>query len=193
MSEGMLQTNKRLPVYGLKVYSVPIEDKAYTREFLRVKGKKIHGEMECIEQKLHLSQFPEPQLLVRQCLWVLTLRCLQHLDNYICRHVSPALTKDFSKRLDDKVKYLVTTATDIGGCGLCELEDRHFAEYLGGMWYGLPPLLNTQDNDGNMVAGRLNLPALTNILGKNSFGTDMPWMKLLSHPNSTLANNLHTC
>eukprot|EP00957_Ditylum_brightwellii_P095291 7257765-Ditylum_brightwellii.AAC.1 len=40
MSEGMLQTDEGLPVYGLKVCSVPIEDKAYTREFLRAKGKK---------------------------------------------------------------------------------------------------------------------------------------------------------
>eukprot|EP00957_Ditylum_brightwellii_P091523 6969555-Ditylum_brightwellii.AAC.1 len=67
MSEGMLQTDEGLPVYGLKVYSVPIGDKAYTREFLSVKGKTIQGEMECIEQKLHPSQFPEPQLPVRQC------------------------------------------------------------------------------------------------------------------------------
>eukprot|EP00957_Ditylum_brightwellii_P118693 9053263-Ditylum_brightwellii.AAC.1 len=43
-----------------------------------------------------------------------------------------------------------------------------------------------------MVAGRLNLPALTNLLGRNSFGTDITWMELLSYPNNTLANNLHT-
>eukprot|EP00957_Ditylum_brightwellii_P088298 6726489-Ditylum_brightwellii.AAC.1 len=69
MSEGMLQTDERLPVYGLKAYGVPIGDNTYIREFLRVKGKKFQGKMERIEQKLHFSQFPEPQLPVRQCLW----------------------------------------------------------------------------------------------------------------------------
>eukprot|EP00957_Ditylum_brightwellii_P187539 14281989-Ditylum_brightwellii.AAC.1 len=69
MSEGMLQMDEGLPVYGFKVYGVPIGDKTYIRELLRVIGKKIQGEMERIEQKLHPSQFPEPQLPVRQCLW----------------------------------------------------------------------------------------------------------------------------
>eukprot|EP00957_Ditylum_brightwellii_P051695 3919591-Ditylum_brightwellii.AAC.1 len=69
MSEDMLQTDEGLPVYGLKVYGVPMVDKAYIRELLRVKGKKIQVEMERIEQKLYPSQFPEPQLPVRQCLW----------------------------------------------------------------------------------------------------------------------------
>eukprot|EP00957_Ditylum_brightwellii_P029840 2257486-Ditylum_brightwellii.AAC.1 len=45
MSEGMLQTDEGLLVYGLKVYGVPIGDNAYIRELLRVKGKKIQGEM----------------------------------------------------------------------------------------------------------------------------------------------------
>eukprot|EP00957_Ditylum_brightwellii_P125090 9535000-Ditylum_brightwellii.AAC.1 len=31
MSEGMLQTDEGLPDYGLKVYGVPIGDKAYIR------------------------------------------------------------------------------------------------------------------------------------------------------------------
>ena len=79
------------------------------------------------------------------------------------------------------------------GCDLRELEDRRYAEYLGGMWHGLPPLLDSHDENNNQVAGRFNVPAIVNLLGQTSFSTNEPWRILLSHPNSTLSNDLQSC
>eukprot|EP00957_Ditylum_brightwellii_P094754 7215846-Ditylum_brightwellii.AAC.1 len=96
------------------------------------------------------------------------MRCLQHLGSYLCRHVSPQLTSEFSRSLDEGICKLVTTSTDtswisisaevekciqlpfcFAGCGLRELKDRLYAEYLGGMWHGLPPLLDLCDENDN--------------------------------------------
>eukprot|EP00957_Ditylum_brightwellii_P057970 4395546-Ditylum_brightwellii.AAC.1 len=77
------------------------------------------------------------------------MRCLQHLGNYLCHHVSPQLTLEFGRSLDKGICKLVTTSTDtawisvsaeakehvwlpvhFAGCGLRELEDHRYAEYL---------------------------------------------------------------
>eukprot|EP00957_Ditylum_brightwellii_P141471 10777439-Ditylum_brightwellii.AAC.1 len=78
------------------------------------------------------------------------------------------------------------------GCGLQELEDRCFAEYLGSMWHGLPPLLDSTDEEGSHVSGRLKVPALVNLFCQNSFGSDHPWQTLLAHQRSNLAQDLQT-
>eukprot|EP00957_Ditylum_brightwellii_P034082 2581672-Ditylum_brightwellii.AAC.1 len=74
------------------------------------------------------------------------MRCLQHLGNYLCCHVSPQLTLEFGRSLDEGICELVTTSTDtawisisaeakkhiqlpvcFAGCDLRELEDRRYA------------------------------------------------------------------
>eukprot|EP00957_Ditylum_brightwellii_P112101 8547429-Ditylum_brightwellii.AAC.1 len=111
------------------------------------------------------------------------MRCLQHLGNYLCCHVSPQLILEFSRSLDEEIRELVTTSTDMtwisisvqakerirlpvcfAGCGLTELEDRRYAEYLGGMWHGLPTLLDSCDENDDQVAGQFNVPAIVNLL-----------------------------
>eukprot|EP00957_Ditylum_brightwellii_P074822 5686332-Ditylum_brightwellii.AAC.1 len=111
-----------------------------------MKATKIRSELKQIETRLDPSLFPEPHLPVRQCLWFLTMRCLQHLGDYLCRHVSPQLTLEFSKSFDEGIYELVTTSTDtawisistevkehlwlpvcFAGCGLRELEDHRYA------------------------------------------------------------------
>eukprot|EP00957_Ditylum_brightwellii_P204132 15337865-Ditylum_brightwellii.AAC.1 len=184
-------------------------DTPFVLETLRLKALKINDEFSRIEHKLDPSRYPEPQLPVRQCLWLLTLRCLQHLGNYLCRHVSPLLTADFSRSLDNGIQAVMTTATGVQwaelsdeakerlrlpirhrGCGLRQLEDRRHAEFLGGMWHGLPPLLDSTDEEGNHIPGRLNVPAIVNLLGRQSFSSNKPWEELLRHPNSALSNDL---
>eukprot|EP00957_Ditylum_brightwellii_P055967 4241167-Ditylum_brightwellii.AAC.1 len=115
-----------------------------------MKATKIISEVKQIETRLDPPLFPESQLPVRQCIWLLTMRCLQHLDNYLCCHVSPQLTLEFSKSLDEVIHELVNTSTDtawisisaeakehlrlpvcFAGCGLRKLEGCRYAEYLG--------------------------------------------------------------
>eukprot|EP00957_Ditylum_brightwellii_P004487 340950-Ditylum_brightwellii.AAC.1 len=111
-----------------------------------MKATKIRSELKKSETRLDPSLFPKPQLPARQCLWLLTMRCLQHLSNYLCCHVSPQPTLEFSRSLDERICELVTTSTDtawisisadakeriqlsvcFAGCGLRELEDRRYA------------------------------------------------------------------
>eukprot|EP00957_Ditylum_brightwellii_P131412 10022426-Ditylum_brightwellii.AAC.1 len=66
-----------------------------------MKVTKIRSELKQIETRLDPSLFPKPQLSVRQCLLLLTMRCLQHLGNYLCCHVIPQLTLEFSRSLDE--------------------------------------------------------------------------------------------
>eukprot|EP00957_Ditylum_brightwellii_P099363 7568861-Ditylum_brightwellii.AAC.1 len=61
------------------------------------------------------------------------------------------------------------------------------------MWHRLPPLLDSIDDKGNMIAGHLSIPAIVNLLCQHSFGADKPWVPLLHHPNSALAHNIQTC
>eukprot|EP00957_Ditylum_brightwellii_P083882 6375356-Ditylum_brightwellii.AAC.1 len=121
------------------------------------------------------------------------MRCIQHLGNYMCCYVSPQQTLEFGRSLDEVIHERVTTLTDISwisisaeakehlqlpayfsGCGLRELEDSCYAEYLGVIWQGLPPLLDLCDENDNQVAGQFNVPAIFNILGQISFGTNEP-------------------
>eukprot|EP00957_Ditylum_brightwellii_P059092 4482765-Ditylum_brightwellii.AAC.1 len=100
------------------------------------------------------------------------MRCLQHLGNYLCCHVSPQLTLEFSRSLDEGIHKLMTTSSDtswisisaeakervqllvsFAGCDLRELEDCHYAEYLDCMWHGLLPLLDLCGENDNQVAG----------------------------------------
>ena len=92
-----------------------------------------------------------PEIPGRQYLWQLTLRCLQHMGNYWCRHVPTFYTKEFAKVVDDAVIESIRQALDIEvdklnpmvkervrlpirmkGMGVRSLEDRRYAEYIGG-------------------------------------------------------------
>eukprot|EP00957_Ditylum_brightwellii_P211630 15366397-Ditylum_brightwellii.AAC.2 len=112
MNEGMLQMKNGHPVYGSKIYGAPIGDADFINKAITVNGIKIISEIKQVETRLNPSLFPETQLPIKQCLWLLTMRCLQHLGNYLCCHVSPQLTLDFSKSLDDGICDCVATLTD---------------------------------------------------------------------------------
>eukprot|EP00957_Ditylum_brightwellii_P094859 7224001-Ditylum_brightwellii.AAC.1 len=57
------------------------------------------------------------------------------------------------------------------GCGLRQLRDRRYSEYMGGMWHGLLPLLDSADEERKHVPGWFNVPVLVNLLGQHSFGS----------------------
>ena len=55
-------------------------------------------------------------------------------------------------------------------------------QFLGGFLQSCLPLLDRTDNNNNHVAGRLNIPALTNLFGAGSFNhpLDKPWETFLN-------------
>eukprot|EP00957_Ditylum_brightwellii_P046648 3540460-Ditylum_brightwellii.AAC.1 len=79
------------------------------------------------------------------------------------------------EELLDKAKERLCIPIQYCGCGLRQLRDRNYSEYLGGIWHGLPPLLDSADEEGNHVPGRLNVPVIVNLIGQHSFGSPEPW------------------
>eukprot|EP00957_Ditylum_brightwellii_P106477 8123159-Ditylum_brightwellii.AAC.1 len=112
MDESMLQTQDRHPVYGMKIYRIPTGDADFIKEALSMKATKIRLELKQIETRLYPAVFTELQPPDRYCVWLLTMRCLQHLGNYLCHNVSPQLTLAFIKSFDKGICELVTTSTD---------------------------------------------------------------------------------
>eukprot|EP00957_Ditylum_brightwellii_P064828 4918412-Ditylum_brightwellii.AAC.1 len=154
MKQGKLTCKNGDEVFGVNVYEVPTGNGAFTIKSLWQKSTKINDEFSCIETKLYPSCCPEIQLPICQCIWLLTLQCLQHLGNYIYHHVSTNLTESFNQTLDDGIQSLMMIATGINweelldkikeklclpiwycGCGLRQLRDRRYSEYMGGIWH----------------------------------------------------------
>ena len=71
----MIQAQDRHIVYCVKIYGVPTGDDDHVKEALLKKASKIRSKFTRIETKLDLPLFPELQLLIRQCWWLLILIC----------------------------------------------------------------------------------------------------------------------
>ena len=67
--------------------------------------------------------------------------------------------------------------------GICELEDRRNAEFIGGAVQGISYLMDRKQNDeGAMIKGRIQSPSLKVWIGDGSFNCDNPnpWRILMS-------------
>ena len=76
------------------------------------------------------------------------------------------------------------------GCGLRQLRDRRHAQFIGAVIASLPQLIDRNDEHGNAIKGRFNLPSIVDMLGANSFDTDNnePWKHLFeTRPDSSIA------
>ena len=80
------------------------------------------------------------------------------------------------------------------GCGLRILEDCRYAEYIGGMIPGIPPLLTSRTSKNLLRTGRLDMVIMREWLGEDSFrgiAAINPWVALDSHDrNSQIYNKL---
>jgi hypothetical protein len=199
---------------GIVCYGVPVGDADFVESFLIKKANRIVGDLATIGQRMSPQIISAPELPSRQCLWQLILRCLQHKGNYWCRHLPPDITKDFSRKIDLQIKQLVFLATDINtiveatsdftkercrlpiarkGLGIRELEDRRYAEFIGGAVQGISRLMDRKnDMDGAMVKGRIQSPSLKAWIGESSFDIDNtnPWRVLMSK-DSRIGTSLH--
>ena len=157
-------------------------------------------------------QVTAPELPGRQCCWVLTLGCIQHMGNYWARHLPPNITSEFYKRVDMAVQTIVIVSTQLDssdlddftkermrlpikckGMGLRSLFDRRHLEFIGSMIHGIPYLTNRQSDSGLISYGRVHIPSMVTYLGKHSFDGNpdyKPWETLLSHWLSPTAQGL---
>ena len=81
------------------------------------------------------------------------------------------------------------------GLGIHELEDRRYAEFIGGAVQGISSLMDRKKNeDGVMIKGRVQTPSLKAWLGEGSFDCDNPnpWRVLMSR-DSRIGKAIHNC
>ena len=96
--------------------------------------------------------------------------CLQFMGDYWLWHIRPDFTEDFAKGILElfdttiginTAKWLahaterIRLPLKIKGCGLKEAEDRQY--------------MDQTDNNNYHITGRLNIPAIKNLLGEGSF------------------------
>ena len=55
---------------------------------------------------------------------------------------------------------------------MMSLVDRRHAEYVGGMIQGIPPLMDTKNNNGVQLTGKLATASMKQWIGADSFKGD---------------------
>ena len=200
IEEGSIKDDEGNIFKGLKVYGIPIGSEEYVRQFLKEEAIRICKDIKTTYTKMNPRQELAPEVPGRQCLWQLTLRCLQHMGNYWCRHLPTYHTKEFAEEVDNSIKEAVRLALDIDldelnpvvqerarlpikmkGLGVRNLVDRRYSEYMGGVIQGIPPLLDRKKED-MILPGRLNRESIIALLGENSFMGEKdvkPWGTLM--------------
>ena len=215
ISEGTIELADGSLSYGLGVYGVPFGDDSFIERWLEVKHSSVARDFSDIRSILTSARDLCTSVPVRHSLWLLIYRCFQHYGNYWCRHLPPSLTLSFSKALDSSLASLVGSCADVDlrslpgparsrihlpvrfkGCGLRLLEERRFAEFIGGMVQGLRVLLDftsiSSTGTSTLHVGALSIPTLTDFFGSHCLDTasSAPWTGLLSHSHSSLAKGI---
>lgn len=85
---------------GITVYGVPVGLQGYIFTFLEKKSGAIIANVATVCANMHPREATSPEVPGRQCLWVTTLRCIQHLGNYWARHLPPHVTTIFCHTVD---------------------------------------------------------------------------------------------
>jgi len=105
----------------------------------------------------------------RQCLWLLILNCLRVKGNYFVRNIPPQFTEELFTTLDSTIdklmgqcfslkseelstfnKIRIHLPIRLGGLGVRELSHVRYAEFIGGIMDGIPPLLPQHHDDGKL-------------------------------------------
>ena len=177
---------------GISIFGIPVGEDSYVATWLEQKATSTLEKFETFKTLFNPSLHPEPSIPSRQCLFLLTLRCLQHMGSFYVRHLGPSTTGDYANTLDDGINELInlSTAVDVStismaaserirlpirfhGCGLRQLSDRRYVEYIGGFLCGVQSLLHVTDDgnadDINESQGWLHLPTTVDLFGDNAF------------------------
>jgi len=141
-----------------RLYRVLIGSVDYISQWLQNHYDKTISNISEISELLDPNAIVAKEILSRQCLWLLTLICLQFKGNYFVRHIPPQFTQSFCSRMDNEIKSLITkcflinfeklpTFTErrihlpikLGGIGVRQLERLRWTEFLGGVMEGVIP------------------------------------------------------
>ena len=135
------------------------------------------------------------------------------MGDYWLWHVRPDWTEEFAQQIDEGIHRLVETTISMStaswtefarnrmrlplrmkGCGLREAVDRRHGQYMGAMLQSTMPLIDRTNEEGLVIAGRLNIPSIIDLFGEGSFDFpfDEPWEHLInrSRESCNLAHGL---
>jgi len=147
----------------------------------------------------------------RQCLWLLILNCLQFKGNCFVRNIPLQFTEGLCTTLDSAIdklmgqcfslkseelstfnKIRIHLPISLGGLGVREFSNVRYAEFIGGIMDGIPPLLPQPHDDGEL-RGKLNELFVEQWIGENSFISEHgPWSKIISKALSGTESILHS-
>jgi len=133
-----------------------------------------------------------------------------HRKLYFVRNISPQFTEELCTTLDSAIDKLMAqcfclksdelstyTKTRIrlpiflGGLGVRELSHVRFAEFIGGVMDGIPPLLPQHHDDGKLH-GKLNKLYMEHWIGENCLmSVHGPWNKIISRNESALGYGIN--
>ena len=85
IEEGHVVENNGSKSYGVKVYGIPVGSNKFIKHALGEQATRIEKSILTTTLKMDPLQVTAPELPGRQCCWVLTLRCIQHMGNYWAR------------------------------------------------------------------------------------------------------------
>ena len=98
IDEGTIKDENGNTLYSLN-YSVPIGSDEYISHWLEQKSKKIISNLREISELLDPNAIAPAEIPTRQCLYLLTLICLQFKGNYFVEHIPHNSLNRFAIRL----------------------------------------------------------------------------------------------
>jgi len=184
--EGSTESEDGTTLFGLRTYGVPIGSEVFVTEWLKIKGERIRSNMLEIGNLVDPNRIASRHIPSCQCLWLLILNCLQFKGNYFVRNIPPQFTEEFCTTLDSAIdklmgqcfslkneelstfnKIRVHLTIRLGGLGVRVLTHVRYAEFIGGVMDGIPPLLPQHHDDGELH-GKLNKLYVEHWIGGNS-------------------------
>jgi len=172
--EGFTEGEDGTTLFGLRAYGVPIGSEVFVTEWLKTKGERIRSNMLEIGNLLDPTRIASRHIPSHQCLWLLILNYLQFKGHYFVRNIPLQFTEGFCTTLESAIDKLmgqcfslkseeVSTFNKIRvhlpirlrGLGIRVLSHVRYAEFIGGVMDGIPPLLPQHHDDGELH-GKVN-------------------------------------
>ena len=92
---------------GIRIFGIPVGEDSYIKTWLEQKATTTLDKFEIFKTLFNPSLHPEPSIPSRQCLFLLTLRCLQHMGSFYVRHLGPSLTGTYANTLDEGINEFI--------------------------------------------------------------------------------------
>ena len=138
ISEGFIEGEDATRLFGLRTYGVPIGSEIFVTEWLKTKGERIRSNL--LEGNYFVRNIP-PQFTEELCIT---------LDSAIDKLMGQCFSLK-SEELSTFNKTRIHLPIRLGGLGVRELSHVRFAEFIGGVMDGIPPLLPQHHDNVNFM------------------------------------------